>query len=212
MDYEEMDDEHRRLLGIIRESTSETKAEPVDVVQIRVQVPTSLDGGGRRGSGGGGRGGGDDDYPGGGEGGGGGAKTLTMRVFVSYTGAGTLDNVQISVTPPAPVQCQQDSFVVPTLEGGADTPVIIPITLSTPRGGCIPANHTVSIMAGYTTRNGEPRTANCEVQLPLALFCTVVPPVKNASHKVTLDTNRMPPQLTPGPSPRQRAVPHPIND
>eukprot|EP00227_Mantoniella_beaufortii_P020094 CAMPEP_0197575954 /NCGR_PEP_ID=MMETSP1326-20131121/1147_1 /TAXON_ID=1155430 /ORGANISM="Genus nov. species nov., Strain RCC2288" /LENGTH=442 /DNA_ID=CAMNT_0043138795 /DNA_START=95 /DNA_END=1420 /DNA_ORIENTATION=- len=46
LDYEEMDDEHRRLLGIIRESMAETKAEPVDVVQIRVQVPTHLDGAG----------------------------------------------------------------------------------------------------------------------------------------------------------------------
>lgn len=197
LDYEEMDDEHRRLLGIIRESTSETKAEPVDTVQIRVQVPTTLDGRGR-----GGRGvGGDapeDDYGGGGGvgGGGGGTKTLTMRAFVSYAGAGTLENVQISVTAPAPVQCQQEGFVVPALEGGAEAPVVIPITLSTPRGGCVPVNHTVSIMAGYTTRNGEPRTANCEVQLPLALFCKVVPPVKNAGHKVTLDTNRMPPQLT----------------
>jgi hypothetical protein len=90
-----------------------------------------------------------------GGGAGGSAKTLTMRVFVSFTGAGTLDNVQISVAAPAPVRCQQDSFVVPALDGGADTPVIIPITLSTPRGGgCIPANHTVCIMAGYTTRSG----------------------------------------------------------
>lgn len=186
LDYEEMDDEHRRLLGIIRESTSDTKAEPVDVVQIRVQVPTSLDGAGRGGSGG-------DPY---GDGMSSSSRSLTMRAFVSYTGAASLDNVQIFVTTPAPVYCQQDSFVVPALDGRADTPVIIPITLSMPQGGCIPVNHTVSIMAGYTTRNGEARTAHCEVQLPLALFCTVVPPVKNANHKVTLDTNRMPPALT----------------
>jgi Bardet-Biedl syndrome 9 protein len=193
--YEEMDDEHRRLLGIIRESTSEIKAEPVDVVQIRVQVPTNLDGAGR---GAGGRGEidiADESPPGVAEGGC--AKTLTMRVFISYTGASTLENVHISVTPPAPVQCQKNSFIVPTLDGGADTPVIIPISLNTPQGGgCIPANQTVIIMAGYKTRSGEPRSANCEVQLPLALFCTVVPPVKSARHKVTLDTNRMPPQLT----------------
>lgn len=38
LNYEEMDEEHRRLLGIIREATSENKAEPSDKVVLRAQV------------------------------------------------------------------------------------------------------------------------------------------------------------------------------
>ena len=43
LDYAEMDDEHRRLLSIIREATSDTKTEPTEVVTIRAQVPSHLD-------------------------------------------------------------------------------------------------------------------------------------------------------------------------
>eukprot|EP01050_Picozoa_sp_SAG11_P003348 SAG11_NODE_187_length_13061_cov_10.715322_12_plen_191_part_00 len=46
------------------------------------------------------------------------------------------------------------------------------------------------------TAKGEPRTARWDIQLPLCLVCTIVPPVKNADFKVTIDTNQPPPQLT----------------
>lgn len=182
LQYDEMDEEHRKLLRLIRESTSETKPEPADVVHIRVQVPTSLDT--TRGTGTS-----DADFDD--------VKTLTLRVFLSYKGVGNLDDVSISLNLPPPLCCNQESFIVPTLYGGSETPVIIPITLCTPRhGGCIPSSNLATVMASYFTVTGEPRVAHCEVQLPLVLFCSVVSPIKNASYKVTIDTNRMPPQLT----------------
>ena len=124
-------------------------------------------------------------------------KTLTLRVFLSYKGVGSLDDVSISLNLPPPLCCTQESFIVPTLYGGSETPVIIPITICTPRhGGCIPSSNLATVMASYFTVAGEPRVAHCEVQLPLVLFCSVVSPIKNANYKVTIDTNRMPPQLT----------------
>jgi hypothetical protein len=38
LNYEEMDDEHRRLLAVIRDATSETKVQPTDKVVLRCQV------------------------------------------------------------------------------------------------------------------------------------------------------------------------------
>ena len=182
LQYDEMDEEHRKLLRLIRESTSETKPEPDDVVHIRVQVPTSLDTTRSTGTS-------DADLDD--------IKTLTLRVFLSYKGVGSLDDVSISLNLPPPLCCTQESFIVPTLYGGSETPVIIPITICTPRhGGCIPSSNLATVMASYFTVAGEPRVAHCEVQLPLVLFCSVVSPIKNANYKVTIDTNRMPPQLT----------------
>ena len=40
LNYEAMDEEHRRLLQIIRDSSSETKVEPTDGLTLRAQVPT----------------------------------------------------------------------------------------------------------------------------------------------------------------------------
>jgi len=186
LNYEEMDEEHRRLLSIIRESTTDAKVEPNDIVQIRVQVPTKLEGSSGHSNTSNLE---DEDAPRSS------LRSLTVRVFVSFSGQLSLENVHLTVKVPTPVMCHQDSFLIPTLAGATQTPVIIPVTL-TAGSTCIPSSTSFSIMAAYTSRNGEPRTATCEVQLPLVLFATVVGPVKNAGHKITLDTNRMPPQLT----------------
>jgi hypothetical protein len=42
LNYEEMDDEHRRLLAVIRDATSETKVQPTDKVVLRCQVCTPV--------------------------------------------------------------------------------------------------------------------------------------------------------------------------
>ena len=43
LNYEEMDEEHRSLLGVIREATSDMKSEPADRVMLRCEIPTRLD-------------------------------------------------------------------------------------------------------------------------------------------------------------------------
>ena len=37
-----------------------------------------------------------------------------------------------------------------------------------------------------------------QVDLPLCLFCQLVPPVKTAAYKITVATNRNPPQVKKG--------------
>ncbi|KAK3251108.1 hypothetical protein CYMTET_39543 [Cymbomonas tetramitiformis] len=180
LNYEEMDEEHRRLLGIIRAATSETKAEPTEKVQMRAQVPNRLDSA---------PGANDDD------GGQSGMKSITIRIFASYQGHDTLENVQVTVKAPSPLTVNQDLFTLPTLQGNQHTPVILSLTVYA-GAECLPSSNVVTVIAAYTTHMGEPRTAHCEVKLPMCLFCQVVAPLKNAGFKITLDTNRMPPLLT----------------
>ena len=43
MNYEAMDEEHRRLLQVIRDSSSEHKPEPTDGLTLRAQGPPALE-------------------------------------------------------------------------------------------------------------------------------------------------------------------------
>jgi Bardet-Biedl syndrome 9 protein len=53
----------------------------------------------------------------------------------------------------------------------------------------------LQVTATYRDSLGQPRCSTLLVPLPLCLFCTVVPPVKNAEYKLTVSTNRDPPQM-----------------
>mmetsp|Transcript_2995 Transcript_2995/g.8357 ORF Transcript_2995/g.8357 Transcript_2995/m.8357 type:complete len:341 (-) Transcript_2995:1328-2350(-) len=75
LNYEAMDDEHRRLLQIIRDASSDHKVEPVDGITLRAQVPQLSD-----------RASEDDPAV---------ASTVVARIFVSYTGSATLDMVTL---------------------------------------------------------------------------------------------------------------------
>ena len=60
----------------------------------------------------------------------------------------------------------------------------------------MPTSLEVTISASYTLETGQPRVSQCRVQLPMALLCRLIPPVKSSTFKFTLETNQDPPQLT----------------
>jgi hypothetical protein len=195
LNYEQMDDEHRRLLAVIRDATSETKVQPTDKVVLRCQVctpvrvrlrtrtcdlrlatcvfcrtlpiqasrrrcvsqvPSQLDTRGTY----------DDDRRNGGG--------VTLRIFCSYQGTGSVDSLQLSVLVHAPLTASETSFTVPYISGSSRTPVIVTVTLYT-GSGSLPACNTVTILGSYTAATGEPRTCKSVVTLPLCLFCQVRP-------------------------------------
>ena len=43
LDYDKVDEEHKKLLQVIRERQSEHTAAPTDEINLRVQVPKALD-------------------------------------------------------------------------------------------------------------------------------------------------------------------------
>ena len=140
-DYEAMDEEHRKLLAVIRQATAgeaEVRSEPRDVVTVRAQLPTSLDRDTRRG----------------GEEPGSSAPQITIRLFVTYAacppprivpphaaradkrvcgvqGSGTIEGATLQLDPPFPVRCATTSVALPALRGtGNGTPVTARIPLS----------------------------------------------------------------------------------
>jgi hypothetical protein len=77
----------------------------------------------------------DDDRYGGGR-----RRGLTLRIFVSYSGSGSVDNMQLSIKAPAPLTCSQDLLTIPSLKGSSRTPVIVPITLFIGANSLPPSN------------------------------------------------------------------------
>ena len=121
--------------------------------------------------------------------------SLVVRVFVSYTGTGTLENVTLVASCTPPLFLTADTVVLPSLAGGNRTPTIVPFTFRT-RTAELPVSLSGAFMATYSTPTGEPRCARCDVLLPLATVANPSPPVKmKDGYKITIETNRAPPPL-----------------
>ena len=126
-------------------------------------------------------------------------ETLTMHIVLTCTGVGTgdfLEDIQISISTPANVFCCQESLNIPILSCGVDNSTVIPISLYALQGERqLPENNAVYIIARYKV-HGELRAVSCEVYVPLAVFCSLIPPAKTTGHKITLNTNHSPPLLS----------------
>ncbi|KAK1934563.1 Protein PTHB1 [Phytophthora citrophthora] len=188
INYEEMDEEHRQLLNVIRRAQGERRTEPKDRVLIRAQVPAILDALPDRGN---------DFHRGSGNAAldpTGKNTQLTMRVYVTYTGATRVSNVTLSVSTPENVVASESSFVIGSIDGKASTPLIIPVVLR-PSADAMPTSLSVTISASYTLETGQPRVSQCVVKLPMCMVCRLVPPVKSSTFKFTLETNQEPLEL-----------------
>lgn len=197
LSYEEMDEEHRQLLNVIRRSQGERRSEPKDRLLLRAQVPAILDAvsstDGRR-----------DDFqrsygapsPTNDSGSIARGTQLTMRVYVAYTGASRLSNVTLSVSTPPNIIASETSIVIEGIDGrGSSTPLIIPIVLR-PSSRVMPTSLNVAVLAAYTLESGQPRVSQCVVRLPMCVMCRLVPPVKSSTFKFTLETNQEPLELS----------------
>jgi len=175
LNYEAMDEEHRRLLQIIRDASSGGKSEPNDSVSLRAQVPSTCDSvGSEEGAA---------LFP------------VTVRLFVSYNGKETIEAVSLTASCTAPLYLTTDTVNLPSLAGGNRTPTIVPFTFRA-RSDELPVDLSAAIVATYTTASGESRCARCDLMLPLCMVCKPIPTVKNPKFKVTIETNRMPPSLS----------------
>lgn len=183
LNYEAMDEEHRRLLQTIREASSGAKPEPSDGITLRAQVPTRCEA--------------VQTEAASGEGAGGGAvmTMVTVRLFVSYSGAAPIETVSLTASCAPPLFLATDAVTLPSLAGGNRTPTVVPFTFRA-RADELPVDLTATVAATYTVNSGEPRCARCEFTLPLSMVARATQPVKNPKFKVTIDTNRPPPPLS----------------
>uniref|UniRef100_A0A7S1IUQ3 PTHB1 N-terminal domain-containing protein n=2 Tax=Eutreptiella gymnastica TaxID=73025 RepID=A0A7S1IUQ3_9EUGL len=191
LDYEDMDEEHRRLQALIRQAVNAGKAEPKEQIQVKAQVPPTLDSPQD----------GTFDSPASQH-----HRSTTVKLFLSYSGDEDIENAVLTVNVPSPFQLDEQSILILSLHGsgGRDpqTPMVVHLTIYlpdvTPTGnsiGLLPTSLQTTCLVAYTNPNGEPLTTKTTFLLPLALAGCVIPPVKNPQFKITLDTNRVPPQM-----------------
>lgn len=197
LDYERMDEEHRGLLRVIKQASTDTLAEPKEHLELRAQSgnTVSLELDGIFGSG--------NNNP-----------TLynpdsddncvrderglyyehLVRVYLSYNGNDTLSDVTINIACCPSLKLSSRSLLIESVRGGK-TPLMVPVRFRASRS-VLPSSLSVSFVASYVTGANEPRTAQCTAQLPLSLVARAVLPLKNCQYMFTLDTNRSPPALT----------------
>mmetsp|Transcript_54162 Transcript_54162/g.128649 ORF Transcript_54162/g.128649 Transcript_54162/m.128649 type:complete len:827 (-) Transcript_54162:233-2713(-) len=173
LNYEGMDEEHRQLLSVIRESGAARKGEPTDQLILRAQVPNQLDGGHT-----------DRGWE---------AIQVTVKLFVSYTGTDALEDVILMVSAPEQFQCSVNTTTLHSVTAGG-TPRTVPLVF-TVANPALPTDIRVTISASYQSRAGDPRVAFADISLPLCLCGKAVPPIKNGAYKMTVDTNRDPVSL-----------------
>jgi len=177
LNYEQMDDEHRRLLGLIREATSESRSEPKDVIVLSASEPVV--GGAIEG----------EDLVGIN-----GAQVAQVRLHLSHSGSSDIDNISVTISTPQGIKASQSFLQIPRLCAGHGTPIVIVVSFVAV-GGCIPPSLVVTATASYKSAAGEPRTSHCEIAMPLAVVATVVTTARDPNFKFTIDTNQPPVHL-----------------
>eukprot|EP00877_Chromochloris_zofingiensis_P007511 jgi/Chrzof1/3012/Cz12g08060.t1 len=195
VDYAAMDAEHKQLMTKIKQAGSApAPTDTADKLIIKAQVPSRLDTGS----------GGIDDLEDGagamfGRSGGAGSTTrrLTIKLYLTHAGPGTLQDVSLTITAPSPITVSEPQLVIPEVPSSSARtcePAVVTVVLAA-GSSSLPATDTVQVVATYRNQAGEPRCASLSMNLPLCLFCQVVPPIKTAEHKITLGTIKDPPQL-----------------
>merc|ERR1719387_2931428 len=184
LNYDEMEEEHQELLRIIRQTHGEGNREVEEQLKLRAQVPTQLDVGHDDDT--------DPDEPFGRIDGV--VMQVTVRLFVTLQGTKCVENVTITIKAPSCFSCSQNFICLPQVASGG-TPQVIPIVFRV-LNNVMCSSLELSACASYFSVNGEPRTAYCDIPLPLSLVAKLIQPVKNATYKIQLGCSKMPPSLS----------------
>jgi len=181
LNYEELDREMKTLQKAIKESTStQAVAMPKDDdLSISVEVPDHMDEVSQaadleRDN--------DEIQP-----------SITVKVTLSCTSSTPIENVIVNMNPPFPIKCDRQSFDIPII--GDRSPTVSYFASFFTFGGSIPASLNVTATATFFTNSDAPRVVQCTFDLPLSLICFGCAPVKQAQHKLTIDTNKDPVSL-----------------
>uniref|UniRef100_A0A4W3JUL3 Bardet-Biedl syndrome 9 n=1 Tax=Callorhinchus milii TaxID=7868 RepID=A0A4W3JUL3_CALMI len=103
-----------------------------------------------------------------------------------------VQNVKLSVCVLPPLAVTQDKFTFAEVEAGTSRCVILSVFL---KRSFPPAELGGDAAVSYSTQTGIPRIAHCKFSLPLKLVCQQSQPSKNATNKITIETNKPPVNL-----------------
>jgi Bardet-Biedl syndrome 9 protein len=196
MDFEAMEREHKQLLDDIRASQNRTEAiAPQEHLIMRAQLPLAPDiltrdqeidlrehvedgkicGSVTNG------------YP----------IQVTARIMLSLHAPSSqmVRNVQLTISTTHPVTTMKNTLQVHSVKGGAHTPLIIPVPFYCAPGVSV-SSLTVHVVAAYKTEDtDQPRVSHLSFRLPYCLCGEVILPTKDATAKMTLDTDKDPVSL-----------------
>jgi Bardet-Biedl syndrome 9 protein len=122
---------------------------------------------------------------------------VSVRIMLSFRAPSSsiVKNVQLSINTTHPVYAKNNTFHVPSIKGGAHTPLILSVPFYCAPGVAV-SSLTVHVVAAYKTDDtDQPRVSHLSFRLPYCLCGDVVLPVKDAAAKMTLDTEEDPIQL-----------------
>uniref|UniRef100_A0A2C9K7V7 PTHB1 N-terminal domain-containing protein n=1 Tax=Biomphalaria glabrata TaxID=6526 RepID=A0A2C9K7V7_BIOGL len=103
-----------------------------------------------------------------------------------------LENVKLEITCPWPLGCTQSEFMIQRIDPGSPSETFVAVFQ---RYKGLPSHLYVHISGTFTSAAGGRCVIVTKANLPTKLFLKPVFPVKNAVHKITIDTNRPPVNL-----------------
>lgn len=170
LDYDAIDEEHRRLQGMIRQavgSSNKRFESAVDSLQLRVDplecVITSHQ------------------------------RKAVIPVVITNTSVSPVLKASLIVQATEPLAADENFIVIGEVGPKQTQRILVTIQPQVDSDGIVPTSLLVDIALSYTASTGENLTARTSTQLPLSLVATPVPPLKNVVFKVQVDTNKAPP-------------------
>ena len=186
LDYKAMDEEHKRLLKVIRDAAANATLEPTEKIELKATISSTLENAGEV------EGSdltvlgpiGNHVYA---KGDHGKDVALFLKVVASFHFEESISEASLSVFAPDGFFVENKTLKLFGLKGSQSVSFVIRASSTV-----IPTGREVSIVASYVTPNGEPRTSQTSVDIPLLLFSKVVLPKKNKATFFTIDTNQAP--------------------
>ena len=204
LNYDLVEAEHKALLQIIRDSQSESKADVVDKLYIRVQYSKSLDMDAQEtinfgqndtmtmpllptdkfaslmsssassslsnSSGG--------PYV-----------KLLVRLYLSYSGDKAARNVSLVINAPEQIYVVPKSIILQSVGNVKSTPLMVKVYLYALKTQ-LPTSLEGTVTASYLSSNNEHKVTSIGLVLPMHISFKPKAPIKSASCKVILDTDK----------------------
>ncbi|XP_072322955.1 protein PTHB1 isoform X2 [Scyliorhinus torazame] len=179
LDYEEMDTEMKELHKVIREATKTQdilpKSESDDDLKVNVTVSPSLDAVSQAV---------DNTVD---------VAVPSISLKVTIWSRHSVQDVKLLVCVQSPLAVTEDQLSFAVIEPGTSRSVTLSVFL---KDSFPPADLGGDAAVSYRTPTGVPRIVQCAFSLPLNLICQPIQPSKNAAHKITIDTNKPPANLS----------------
>jgi Bardet-Biedl syndrome 9 protein len=162
LDYDAMDEEHKRLRVAIQQAVNQGRTEPRDQLHLTVDAsqPPGAD------------------------------RSVQVIVRMSYRGGADLEGLVVTVNCQDPLIAYQPTTFVPYLSQGQTHEIPVRIAVNPNQERFLPVSLMCEAVVCYTTPGDEPVTAKQSFLIPLGVVGGPVEAVKNTQYALSISTNR----------------------